>query len=383
MLEILRPFYPIFFASLKRNPEGAHNSVIKILEGIWKQRHKYWAKWLIKELERNFCGDYPLLRQRLWGLDFPNPLGLAPGFDKNAQAAGIWKSFGFGFAELGAVTFHSQPGNPPPRMFRLPKDKALLNRMGANNDGAAAIASRLQETWEKTETRIPIGINLCKSKITPNREAKGDYLASFRLLKGWADYFVVNVSSPNTPGLRELQGGEELESILGALQEENKGEKPILLKIAPDLDKQAIGEIVKVARKYQLAGIVATNTTTSREGLKTRILDATGKPITEEAGGISGLPLQKRSTEIIAYIYHQTGGEMPIVGVGGIFDAESAWEKITAGATLLQFYTGWIYQGPWVVPTILRGLSQKVQENGFKHLSEAVGCRSAAFLAQQ
>lgn len=383
MLELLRPFYPIFFAALQGNPEGAHNSVIKILERIWKQRDKYWAKWLIGELENNFCGDYPLLRQRLWGLDFPNPLGLAPGFDKNAQAAGMWKSFGFGFAELGAVTFHSQPGNPPPRMFRLPKDKALLNRMGANNDGAAAIASRLQETWRETERRIPIGINLCKSKITPNREAKEDILASFRLLKPWADYFVVNVSSPNTPGLRELQRGEELESILGALQEENRGEKPILVKIAPDLDKQAIREVIKVARKHQLAGIVATNTTTSREGLKTRILPATGKPIEEEAGGISGLPLQKRSTEIIAYIYQETGGEIPIVGVGGIFDASSAWEKITAGATLLQFYTGWVYQGPWVVPSILGGLSQKVRENGFNHLGEAVGCRSAELLAKQ
>jgi dihydroorotate dehydrogenase len=258
-------------------------------------------------------------------------------------------------------------------MFRLPEDKALLNRMGANNEGARAIALRLQETWARKSRTIPIGINLCKSKITPLDQADQDYVGSFQALRAHADYFVVNVSSPNTPGLRSLQGGEQLEPILRALQAANQGEKPILIKIAPDLTWDDISSIIEVSRKHDLSGIVATNTTINKEGLKTKILKETGNPITTENGGISGLPLKQRSTEVIRFIYQQTKGELPIIGVGGIFNADDAWEKITAGSTLLQFYSGWIYQGPWIIPDILKGLQKKLDQHGLTNINEAVG----------
>lgn len=373
MLNFLKPLYPAFFASLKSNPEFAHVQSLNLLQRLGFQRDNPIGKWTIQEIEKSFCYSHPSLSQSLWNLNFSHPLGLAPGFDKNAQGAGIWSSFGFSFAELGAVTLHSQIGNPLPRMFRLPADKAILNRMGANNDGAETIALRLQQTWEKHPANIPIGINLCKSKVTELDQATEDYVGSFRLLRPYADYFVVNVSSPNTPGLRSLQGGEQLEPILEGLQAENNREKPILIKIAPDLEWDDIRSILRVSQQYNLSGIVATNTTIKRDGLKTKILPATGKPITEEAGGISGKPLRVRSTEVIRFIYRETGGNLPIIGVGGISDTESAWEKITAGASLSQFYSGWVYEGPWVVKEILEGLTQKLADNGFTHLSQAVG----------
>jgi len=218
-----------------------------------------------------------------------------------------------------------------------------------------------------------MGINLCKSKITDLNQAADDYLGSFRLLFPQADYFVVNVSSPNTPGLRSLQGGEQLELILEALQGENKGEKPILIKIAPDLEWEEISTILRVSEQYNLSGIVATNTTIKKEGLKTEILPETGKLITEEMGGISGKPLRNRATEVIKFIYQETNGKLPIIGVGGICDTESAWEKITAGASLLQIYSGWVYEGPWVVKEILQGLTKKLAEKGLNHIQQAVG----------
>jgi dihydroorotate dehydrogenase len=280
---------------------------------------------------------------------------------------------GFGFAELGAVTFHAQSGNPRPRLFRLPLDRAALNRMGANNLGAAVMADTLKQTWARQPRDIPIGINLCKSKITPLEAAAEDYVNSFQLLKDWADYFVVNVSSPNTPGLRSLQGGEQLEPILAALQQANQNTKPLLVKISPDLDWEAIAAIVDLAKIYHLSGVIATNTTTRRDGLKTEILDTTGNPIQEEAGGISGAPIGERSTEVIRFIWQQTGGQLPIIGVGGIFTPEDAWIKISAGASLLQIYTGWIYEGPWIVRNILTGLLEELELSGLSRLSEAVG----------
>jgi dihydroorotate dehydrogenase len=245
--------------------------------------------------------------------------------------------------------------------------------MGANNLGAAVMAKTLEESWQRQPRTIPIGINLCKSKDTPLDEAPQDYLGSFRYLGDWADYFVVNVSSPNTPGLRSLQDSEQLNSILGILQEENQGSKPLFVKISPDLDWEAISSIVTLAQTHHLAGIIATNTTIAKEGLKTKSLKATGNPLTGEAGGISGAPLRRRSTEIIRYIYQQTEGKLPIIGVGGIFTPEDAWEKITAGASLLQIYTGWIYEGPWVVPQILSGLLAKLEQHQLSHISQAVG----------
>ena len=318
-------------------------------------------------------------------------MGLAAGFDKDAVAAGIWRFMGFGFTELGTVTFHPQAGNPRPRLFRLPNDQAALNRMGFNNQGAEVMAKRLQARFVagdlveargrqenshlagSTQRYFPIGINLGKSKITPLEEAATDYLNSFNLLKNWGDYFVVNVSSPNTPGLRSLQSSEQLGVILYTLQQENQGQKPILVKIAPDLELDAIADVLTIAQRYNLAGIIATNTTISREKLNTQILKATGKNLREEAGGISGLPLRDRSTEVIRFIWQQTQGKLPIIGVGGIFTPEDAWQKITAGASLIQLYTGWIYQGPWMVRRIMAGLLQKLEEHKLASISEAIG----------
>jgi dihydroorotate dehydrogenase len=374
MFNFAQPFYPFFLSTVKNNPEGAHLHLLKVLGRIERSRHSRWGQWILSQLEQSFClSPHPSLTQHLWGLNFENPLGLAPGCDKDGIAAGIWNSFGFGFAELGAVTLYPQPGNPHPRLFRLPLDEAVLNRMGANNQGAAVMSTTLQQTWQRQSSQIPIGINLCKSKITPMEEAASDYVRSFSYLKDWADYFVVNVSSPNTPGLRSLQDGEQLDPILAALQAENKARKPLLIKISPDLDWEAITTILELATTHHLAGIVATNTTIRRDNLKTLRLEATGKFLQEESGGISGAPVRQRSTEIIRFIYQKTQGKLPIVGVGGIFTPEDAWEKIIAGASLLQVYTGWIYKGPWMVPCILEDLLIKLEAHGLSHITEAVG----------
>ena len=373
MFKFARPIYPSLFSLVKGDPEKTHKQLLNTLNWLDNSRNTAIGRQIEKQIQESFSYRDDRLKQSLWGLNFANPLGLAAGFDKDGQAAGIWADFGFGFAELGAVTLKAQIGNPTPRLFRLPRDRAVLNRMGANNLGAAVMAQTLQSTWQRQPRKIAIGINLCKSKITPLEHAAADYLGSFKLLKARADYFVVNVSSPNTPGLRSLQGGEQLEPILAALQAENQQKQPILIKISPDLELEAIADILNLARTYQLAGVIATNTTTKKEGLQTKILQLTGNNIQEEAGGISGLPLKQRSTEIIRFIWQKTGGQLPIIGVGGIFTAEDAWEKITAGASLLQVYTGWVYQGPWMVPRILEGLVQKLANKGISKLSEAVG----------
>ena len=372
MFKFARPIYPILFSTLKGDPETTHKQLLKTLSWLERSRNTPWGYRIEKQLQQSFCWQDTRLEQRLWGLNFPNPVGLAAGFDKDGVGAGIWASFGFGFAELGAVTLKAQVGNPRPRLFRLPLDRAALNRMGANNLGAAVIAKTLQSTWQRQPRTIPIGINLCKSKVTPLEEAAADYVESFKLLKDWADYFVVNVSSPNTPGLRSLQAEEQLEPILAALQQENRGSKPILVKISPDLEWEAISSILDLAKTHNLAGIIATNTTIRRDSLTTQTVKDTGKHVQEEPGGISGAPLKQRSTEIIRFIWQQTQGQLPIIGVGGIFTAEDAWEKITAGATLLQVYTGWVYEGPWMVRLILEGLGQKLEAYGLSRLSEAV-----------
>lgn len=372
LFELLKPAYPLAFSAVRGTLEDTHLQLLKTLNWMDQTRDRPVGRWLVSELEQSFCQTNPRLTQNLWGLNFSNPLGLAAGFDKDGLGAGIWPSFGFGFAELGAITLHSQSGNSRPRLFRLPQDKAALNRMGANNQGAAVMAQTLEHTWQRHPRSIPIGINLCKSKITALEDAPQDYVGSFQYLKDWADYFVINVSSPNTPGLRDLQGGEQLEPILAALAAANENQQPILIKIAPDLDWEAISNIVKLAQTYQLAGIIATNTTIRRD-LQTKILKETGNPLSEEAGGISGLPLRERSTEVIRFIYQETKGQLPIIGVGGIFTVDDAWDKITAGASLLQMYTGWLYQGPWIVPSILKGLLAKLDAAGLSNISEAVG----------
>jgi dihydroorotate dehydrogenase len=372
---------PLLFSVLKADPEWLHYQTFRILSWLERNSDRPPNQWVQGQLQQTYCLKHAAMEQTLWGLKFPNPLGLAAGFDKDGMAARLWGNFGFGFAELGTVTLHAQPGNPRPRLFRLLQDKAVLNRMGFNNQGAEALAQRLSagkvESLEhypqRSHSIIPLGINLGKSKVTPLEAAAADYLGSFRQLQDLGDYFVVNVSSPNTPGLRSLQDSAQLRVILETLQQENKAQKPILVKIAPDLEWDAIADVIQLAQTYQLAGIVATNTTIRRDGLKTQRIEATGKPVTEEAGGISGAPVRQRSTEVIRFIYQQTQGQLPIIGVGGIFTAEDAWEKITAGASLIQVYTGWIYEGPWMVRRILQGLVDKVEERGLTSISQAVG----------
>jgi dihydroorotate dehydrogenase len=373
---------PLLFSVLKTDAEWLHNRTLQVLELAARTQSNPATSQMLSRLQKSLGVQDSRLEQSLWGLNLKNPVGLAAGFDKNGVAADIWANFGFGFAELGTVTCQPQPGNPQPRLFRLTQDSAALNRMGFNNQGAAAMAARFQRAQKQPsfdasrpmpQSRFPLGINLGKSKVTPLEQAAADYLESFKLLKDWGDYFVVNVSSPNTPGLRSLQDAAGLSTILEILQQENRYIKPILVKIAPDLESEDLASILDLAKTYQLAGIIATNTTIRRDGLKTQILPETGKPIAEEAGGISGLPVRERSTEVIRFIWQYTKGELPIIGVGGIFTAEDAWEKIAAGASLIQVYTGWVYEGPWMVRRILKGLLQKLEERGFSSISEAVG----------
>ncbi len=300
---------------------------------------------LLEPLARH---DFPSLEKKVFGLTFPNPIGLAAGFDKNAEGVTVWPQLGFGFMELGTITPRPQPGNPRPRVFRLPAEQGLINRLGFPNVGAEEVARRLEKIktagrWPRT----PVGLNLGKNKETPLDEAGRDYLTCFRRTRDLADYFVVNVSSPNTPGLRELQQGAFLDLILGPLREADPGAKvPLLIKIAPDLTEVQIADVANAVEKYRLAGIVATNTTLEKKGLSV-----------QEEGGVSGRPLTARSTEIIRTVHRLTGGRVPIIGVGGIFDAADAREKLEAGASLLQIYTGFVYEGPLIVRKICEGLT--------------------------
>jgi dihydroorotate dehydrogenase len=369
---------PLLFSGLNADPEWLHHRSLQALQWLNETADRPPAQWLLPQMQRAYGFTDQRLQQSLWGLNFANPIGLAAGFDKDGVAAGVWSHFGFGFAELGTVTLQAQPGNPRPRLFRLLADQAALNRMGFNNQGAAKLAERLQQQARRQRLAgFPIGVNLGKSKVTPLEEAAADYLGSFRLLKAWGDYFVVNVSSPNTPGLRSLQAADQLEPILAALQAENSDAKPLLLKIAPDLEWEAIAATVELAQRYNLAGMIATNTTIRRDGLQTAVVPTTGNPIADEAGGISGAPVRQRSTEVIRFIWRQTQGKLPIIGVGGVFTAQDAWEKITAGASLVQVYTGWIYEGPSMVRRILSGLQQRLEAEGMATIATAVGQEAA------
>lgn len=312
-------------------------------------------------LERRLLPTDPLLHTTVLGIRFGGPLGLAAGFDKNGTGLATWGAMGFGYAEVGTVTALAQPGNPKPRMFRLADDRALLNRMGFNNRGADSLAQRLTG---HTST-VPIGVNIGKSKVTPAEQAVDDYAASARLLGPLAAFLVVNVSSPNTPGLRDLQAVESLRPILAAVRAETTA--PVLVKIAPDLSDADVDEIADLAVELELAGIVATNTTISRAGLTTPGVDDLG------AGGISGHPVAKRSAEVLRRLYARVGDRLVLISVGGIETADDAWERITAGASLLQGYTGFVYGGGLWAKTIHDGLAQRLRDGGFASLAEAVG----------
>ncbi|MEA5412158.1 quinone-dependent dihydroorotate dehydrogenase [Synechococcus sp. BA-120 BA3] len=316
----------------------------------------------------------PRLEQTLFGCRFANPVGLAAGFDKNGVAAAIWHRFGFGFAELGTITWQPQPGNPRPRLFRLAEERAALNRMGFNNDGARAVRRTLERQLLPPPGQRPavLGINLGKSKAVSLEMAPDDYAASLELLAPLADYAVVNVSSPNTPGLRDLQEEAQLRRLVERLRR-LPACPPLLVKIAPDLEDDAIDTIARLAYEEGLAGVIAVNTSVHRLGLDGRRLVATGRTLAEETGGLSGRPLRRRAVEVLRRLRATAGPALPLIGVGGIDSAEAAWERISAGASLIQIYTGWIYEGPALVPTILEGLSRQLDAHGCRTLSEVVG----------
>ena len=338
---LIKPFLFLF------DPEKVHHFVFSLIKLGATIPGKLWS-WRLM-----FKVTDPRLKRTVFGLEFDNPVGLAAGFDKDAKLFNELSAFGFGFIEIGTITPVGQAGNPKPRLFRLPQDNSLINRMGFNNDGVENAVKRLK----KRKTSIIIGGNIGKNKLTPNEKAVDDYEITFNSLFDVVDYFVVNVSSPNTPGLRELQEKEPLTNLLNHLQKLNSSKsnrKPILLKIAPDLTNDQLDDIIEIILVTKLDGLIATNTTIDRSSLKTpsEIVETIG------AGGLSGQAVKKRSTEVISYIAKKSNNAFPIIGVGGIHSAEDAIEKLEAGATLVQIYTGFVYEGPALIKRINKKILQ-------------------------
>jgi dihydroorotate dehydrogenase len=335
---------PLFF---QFDPEKVHHFVVKQLN--WFHNHFPLGRTILRS---SFYVNIKGLEREVFVIKFRNPVGLAAGFDKNGEYIEALSNLGFGFIEVGTVTPLPQPGNDQPRMFRLPEDEAIINRMGFNNKGVDTLAERLRLLKDKDKS-IVIGGNIGKNKSTPNEEAVNDYIKCFDRLFDVVDYFVVNVSSPNTPGLRELQEKEPLMHLLNTLQQRNQTHevcRPILLKIAPDLTNEQLDDIVEIVMKTGIAGVIATNTTIGRSGLRT-----TDK-VLSEAGGLSGKPLTLRSTEVIRYLSEKSNKAFPIIGVGGIHSPQDAKDKLEAGASLVQLYTGFIYEGPGIVKKICKEL---------------------------
>ncbi len=336
-------------------PERIHSLVFAGLRAATR------PAMLRRRAERALGPSDPALASTVFGVRFPGPMGLAAGFDKDGRGVDTWGALGFGYAEIGTVTAQAQPGNPAPRLFRLPADRALLNRMGFNNRGAGALALRLA----RHSPGIPLGVNIGKSKVTPPESAVEDYRSSARLLGPLATYLVVNVSSPNTPGLRDLQAVESLRPILAGVLAETS--TPVLVKIAPDLPDSDIDAIADLAVELGLAGIVATNTTISRDGLRTPGVDQLG------SGGVSGPPVAQRALEILRRLYARVGDRLALISVGGIETADDAWERIVGGASLLQGYTGFVYGGGLWAKHIHDGIARRLHAGGFASLSDAVG----------
>ena len=360
---------PVLF----QNPaEQAHNHSLNLLSAATK------SGALMNMLE-SFASSPPL-KTNLRQIHFPNPLGLAAGMDKNGIALPVWEKLGFGFCEIGGITGHPQPGNPKPRMFRVPSDLAIINRMGFNNEGVEKIIKKMSH-WKTSGQwpTSPVAINLGKSKITPLDEATEEYSQLLEALWPYGDFFVVNVSSPNTPDLRKLQQTEALREILQSLQHRQNSlqkehpklpKRPIFLKIDPDMSRSNLDEIIDVVQESALEGIVATNTSLSRPETKDRPNYSRNY---SESGGMSGKPLTKRSTEIIRHIYARTKGELSIIGVGGIFNARDAWEKIGAGASLIQVYSGMVYEGPSMARSIIQGIRDQMERHGFNSIQDVIG----------
>ncbi|WP_194776413.1 quinone-dependent dihydroorotate dehydrogenase [Pararhodonellum marinum] len=333
-----------------KNPESAHHFTF-----TWIKR-TFNLPGIKAIIQRTFAMDHPSLKREVFGLTFDNPVGLAAGFDKDAKLIDEMALLGFGFIEIGTLTPKPQEGNPLPRLFRLPEDEALINRMGFNNGGVDEAVKRLK----KRKSKVIIGGNIGKNKLTPNENAVDDYLHCLEVLHPFVDYFVVNVSSPNTPNLRELQEKAPLQKLLTAIKYANNQKtkpKPILLKIAPDLSQGQLDDIVDIVKETKIDGVIATNTTIDRAQLKT----ATAEVEAMGAGGVSGKVLADRSTEVIRYLVERSGNAFPIIGVGGIFSAEDAIQKLEAGASLVQVYTGMVYEGPSLVKRIKHGLVRYYQ----------------------
>ena len=370
--------YNILLGQLLSRDEGIDaeilsNSALNAIKFASLNRNFPIISNILSKASNDFQRDNTSLNQIVFGSHFKNPLGLAAGFDKNGVGAGLWNYFGFGFAELGTITWHAQKGNPKPRLFRIAKEKAALNRMGFNNQGA----EKFLKTIEKQKIPMPgnrpcvLGINLGKSKITALDQAHKDYALSLELLAPLSDYAVINVSSPNTPGLRSLQGTKQIKKLIRTLKDLSNC-PPLLVKIAPDLSNEAIDEIARVAMENGIDGIIAINTSLNRFNLKNLKIQ-TGKTLEQEHGGLSGLPLKERGLEVIQRLRISTNNDLPLIGVGGISSARSAWERIAAGASLIQIYTGWIFEGPTLVPDILDGLTLQMEKHGFRNIREAIG----------
>ena len=347
-------------------PETAHNLT---MAGLGLAGKLPGGSALLRGLYGN--KPNPALQTSLFGITFHTPIGLAAGLDKNGEAIPAFSNLGFGFIEVGTVTPKAQPGNEQPRSFRLPPDKGLINRMGFNNEGITHLARKINAVKKRP---IPIAVNIGKNKVTPNEDAISDYVACMTGLYAQGDFFVVNISSPNTPDLRKLQHGDDLEQLLTAVKNASaklatehglQQPKSVLVKIAPDLTPDELESSVATAMRTNIDGIIATNTTLSREGLT--------HPNQKETGGLSGLPVKDRSTEVIRAIYRLTEGKMPIIGVGGIFTAEDAYEKILAGASMVEVYTGLIYEGPMINRNIQDGLLRFLARDGYANISEAIG----------
>jgi dihydroorotate dehydrogenase len=350
------------------------NLSLSLLTFTSRKHHWPIVSSLLKNLNEEFSVVDERLSQNICGIDFCNPIGLAAGFDKNGNAANIWKDFGFGFAELGTVTKFAQNGNPKPRLFRLAKEEAALNRMGFNNNGAENLVKNFNKQgieFKKNRKNICLGINFGKSKITDISKATDDYLTSLKLLIPYCDYAAINVSSPNTKGLRKLQDPILLKELLREIKSLPNC-PPLFVKIAPDLSFKDIEDICQLIIEESIDGIIATNTSIDRLGLENRKVEQTGLFLSEERGGLSGRPLQKKANQILKHI-HKMDKKIILIGVGGIDSPESAWERICSGASLIQLYTGWIYKGPQLVPDILEGIIKQLNKHKLSNIKEAIG----------
>ena len=365
---------PILKKDVGIDAEYLTNFSLSLLTFSSKNRNWPLISRVIKSLNQEFCVVDKRLHQKICGIDFCNPVGLAAGFDKNGNAANIWKDFGFGFAEIGTVTKFAQSGNPKPRLFRLAKEQAALNRMGFNNNGADNLVKNFLKQnvdLKKHRKNNCLGINFGKSKITSLSKATEDYLTSLKLLIPYCDYAVINVSSPNTQGLRKLQDPILLKELLREVK--NLGNcPPLFVKIAPDLSYKDIEDICQLIIDENIDGIIATNTSLDRLGLEQRKIKQTGLLLSEENGGLSGKPLQRKANQIISHI-HNIDKNINLIGVGGIDSPESAWERLCSGASLVQIYTGWIYNGPQLVPNILNGIIKQINIHQLSNVKEAIG----------